>query len=102
MISPAFVKIPQSWGVLRDTMQPKENYKEDSFGKTFDETYDYDTLFSGVMKIEDNLVICAPPFLNLKDFIVSNIKITDGKKEVKLEFNDFDRCGVATAKTIVD
>jgi len=102
MISPAFVKIPQSWGVLRDTMQPKENYKEDSFGKTFDETYDYDTLFSGVMKIEDNLVICAPPFLNLKDFIVSNIKITDGKKEVKLEFNDFDRCGVATAKISPD
>ena len=79
MISPAFVKIPESWGVLRDTMQPKENYKEDSFGKTFDETYDYDTLFSGVIKIEDNLVVCAPPFLNLKDFIVNNVKITDGK-----------------------
>ena len=68
MINPTFVKIPEYWGILRDTIQPKENYKQDSFGKTFDETYDYDTLFSGVVRIDDTLILCAPPFLNLKNF----------------------------------
>ena len=101
MINPTFVKIPESWGILRDVVQPKENYKEDSFGKTFDETYDYDTLFSGVIKIEDTLILCAPPFLNLKKFISDNVKITDGVNEIELQFNELDRCAVAFGKISV-
>lgn len=97
MINPNFVKIPESWKILRQTVQPKENYKEDSFGKTFDETYDYDTLFSGVVKVGKNVVITAPPFMNLKKFINENVKITDGQDEIHLVMNDLDRCGVAYA-----
>ena len=98
MINPTFIKIPKSWGILRDTIQSKEKYKEDSFGKTFDETYDYDTLFSGVVRIDDTLILCAPPFLNLKNFLSSNVKITDGVNEIKLQFNELDRCAVAFGK----
>jgi len=95
MIDPNFVKIPESWNILRQTMQPKENYKEDSFGKTFDETYDFDTLFSGVIRVGKTVVITAPPFMNLKKFINKDVKITDGENEIKIEMNDLDRCGVA-------
>ena len=97
MINPVFVKVPESWGVKRDTIQPKENYKEDSFGKTFDETYDYDTLFSGVIRLENMVVFVAPPFLNLERFIIQNVSITDGKNEITLKFITLDRCSVAIA-----
>ena len=101
VVNPKFVTIPESWGVLRRTIQPKENYGM-SFGKTFDETYDYDTLFSGVMRIDDTLVITAPPFLNLSKFIKENISITDGKKEINLNFHDLDRSGLAIGKVSKD
>lgn len=98
VIKPEFFYIPESWDVQRDIRSPKESYSEYSFGKTFDETYDYDTLFSGVLKHDDTLVITAPPFLNFKEFVDKNIVINDGYSDIKLNFNDLDRSGVAISK----
>lgn len=95
VINPKFFYIPESWKVKRDIKSPKESYSKYSFGKTFDETYDYDTLFSGVLKYEDTLVITAPPFLNFKKFVNDSVTINDGFNDIELEFNDLDRCGVA-------
>jgi hypothetical protein len=101
IVHPRFIDIPKSWNILRSTIQPKENYGM-SFGKTFDETYDYGTLFSGVLKIEDTLIITAPPFLNLSAFIKDNVIVTDGKEEINLTFYDLDRSGLAISKISKD
>lgn len=99
MIDPVFVKVPETWGILRDTVQPKKNYTNVSFyGKTFDETYDFDTLFSGVVRFEDMVIFIAPPFLNLKEHIINNVTVTGGDKEVELIFHELDRCSVAIAQ----
>jgi len=97
-IKPEFVYIPKSWDIVRDIRNPKESYSYYSFGKTFDETYDYTTLFSGVLKYDDNVVITSPPFLNLANFIKENITITDGFQNVSLQFQDLDRSGIAVGK----
>lgn len=95
VIKPEFFYVPKSWEVLRDIRNPKECYKQYSFGKTFDESYDYTTLFSGVLKYDNNVIITAPPFLNFKKFINDNVDITDGKKKVNLTFQELDRSAVA-------
>lgn len=97
-IKPEFFHIPESWKILRDIKSSKESYSQYSFGKTFDETYDYDTLFSGVLKHGDTLVITAPPFLNLREFVNDTVIINDGYCDIKLQFHDLDRSGVAIAK----
>ena len=98
IIKPEFVYIPSTWGIVRDIRNPKESYSQYSFGKTFDESYDYTTIFSGVLKYDDNVVITSPPFLNIANFIKENVIITDGTKNINLEFQDLDRCGVAVGK----
>ena len=96
VVYPNIIKIPKEWQVLRDTVQPKNLYPKLSFGKTFDETYDYDTLFSGVIRHNESTVIfVAPPFLNLKSFIQNNVVVNDGFKNIDLIFYDLDRCSIA-------
>lgn len=96
--NPLIVHIPDEWNIKRDIRNPKNLYKEYTYGKTFDETYDYTTLFCGAFKIGDKAVLIGPPLLNIKEFIKSNITVTDGSS--KLVFNSIqqDRCEL----TVID
>lgn len=44
---PLIINIPEDWNIRRDIRNPKDWYKEFTYGKRFDETYDYTTLFCG-------------------------------------------------------
>ncbi len=92
--NPTIIDIPEEWAILRDIRNPKHLYKEFTYGKTFDETYDYTTLFYGAFKFGDKAILIGPPLLNIKDFIKNNITITDGKNTLEFNTSELDRCEV--------
>lgn len=96
IINPIFIDIPKSWEIVRDTPSNKNKYPILSFGKTFDETYDYHTLFSGVIKYNNSLTLVAPPFLNIQNFIEEKVDILDHDTKIKLNFLNLDRCSIST------
>lgn len=99
VIFPTIVKIPTEWNIVRNTVQPKENYPQNSFGLEFDDTYDYETLFSGVIRLDKNTVVfISPPFLNLKNFLQNEVEITANGSKLVMEFYDLDRCSIALVK----
>jgi len=98
LVRPKIIDIPEEWGILRDIRNPKNLYKEFTYGKTFDETYDYTTFFCGAFKIGDKAVLIGPPLLNIKEFIKSNITITDGSNKLTFNSIEQDRCEL----TVID
>jgi hypothetical protein len=52
MYDPLIINIPEDWNIQRDIRNPKNLYKEFTYGKRFDEIYDYTTLFCGAFKFE--------------------------------------------------
>jgi hypothetical protein len=95
--NPLIILIPEEWELKRDIRSPKNLYKEFTYGKTFDETYDYDTLFCGAFKIGNKAILLSPPMLNIKKFIQDNVEVTDGVNPIKLEYCELDRCEITVA-----
>lgn len=85
------VLMPEELGIKRIRPRPPEYRQE-----TYNEEYDFNTLFYDVFLSQDRneIVLAAPPLLNFKEHInEATIKLCDGEIEydVKLTFSDFDR-----------
>ena len=102
MYDPLIINIPEDWNIQRDIRNPKNLYKEFTYGKRFDEIYDYTTLFCGAFKFENKAVLIGPPLLNIKKFIDSNVNITDGKNILKFNSSELDRCEISIIDLLED
>ena len=102
LYDPLIINIPKDWGIERDIRNQKDWYKEFTYGKRFDEIYDYTTLFCGAFKFQNKAVIIGPPLLNIKKFIDSNVKITDGKNILKFNSSELDRCEISIIDLVED
>ena len=73
------VKIPLSWGVKR---KPRTELRKGRYGRTFDELFDYDTLFNDAVRIGDKVLLFGPPLYELKkEFNFGSIKNRTMDKE---------------------
>lgn len=97
---PKIINIPEEWKILRSIRNPKNLYKKFTYGKTFDETYDYTTLFYGSFRYEKQVFLIGPPLLNIKEYIESNVTITDGKNDLKFTSFEMDRCEISVISLV--
>lgn len=82
------VRIPDSWGVLREPRTPPHQRNMMRHGLSFDEQFDWDILFSDVIDIGDNRILCiGGPLYELADLI----KFSDGTKILNHEIYQLDR-----------
>jgi hypothetical protein len=94
---PSMTKFPPEWNIKRDTLNDPSKYPKYTYGKTFEESYDYDTLFADVFRNENQMVFVSPPFLNFRN-ILQSMKLIDGKSNTyDLNFGSFDRCEVVVS-----
>lgn len=92
---PSLIKFPENWNIRRNTLNKKEEYPKYTYGKTFDETYDYHTLFIDVFRDGEQVIFVSPPFLNFKDILISELKLIDEyKNQYQMQFIDLDRCSL--------
>jgi hypothetical protein len=102
LYDPLIINIPEDWNIQRDIRNPKDWYKEFTYGKKFDEIYDYTTLFCGAFKFANKVVLIGPPLLNIKKFIELNVEITDGKNKLEFNSSELDRCEISIIDLVED
>ena len=75
------IKIPASWGVKREPRTPVAQRKEIiTLGKSYDELFDWDILFSEAIQIGGGrIILVGPPLYELHRLI----KFSDGEKELQ-------------------
>lgn len=96
--TPSLVKFPSIWNIKRKTLNEKHLYPKYTYGKKFDETYDYDILFADVFRIGETVIFVSPPFLNFKQTLETELLIIDENNfSYDLDFYKMDRCDIATA-----
>ena len=94
---PSMTKFPSEWHIKRDILNDPSKYPKYTYGKTFEESYDYDTLFADVFRNGNQMVFVSPPFLNFRNIIQSMKLIDDESNTYDLNFGSFDRCEVAVS-----
>lgn len=97
--TPSLIKFPSSWGIKKNILNEKHLYPKYTYGKTFDESYDYDTLFADVFRIDEAVIFVSPPFLNFKQIIQDQLKIVDENGSLyKFNFHRMDRCDISVIR----
>jgi len=90
---PSLIKFPLKWNIKRNTLNDPSIYPKYTYGKTFEESYDYYTLFVDVFRNEDKVLFVSPPFLNFKEIFKTQVKLIDEKNNnYELEYQLHDRC----------
>lgn len=94
------IHIPESWGVTRTPPTPPEERKEVySLGKTYEEVFDWTTLFADAIQIgEGRVLLVGPPLYDLKEII----KFSDGKTELTHSFHDLKKVTLTLVETESD
>ena len=92
---PSLIKFPDSWNIVRSVRNKKNDYPKYTYGKTFDETYDYSTLFVDVFRDGSQVIFVSPPFLNFKNILTEDFKLSDEYgNQYDMNFVDLDRCSL--------
>lgn len=100
---PSLVKFPEEWNIKKNTVQNPSLYPKYTYGKEFEDTYDYHTLFADVFRNGNDLIFISPPFLNFKKILIDDLKLVDDfDKEYELRFASFDRCEVMVSSIPIE
>ena len=85
-------RIPEHWGIRREPRISEEQRKSIvTWGKTFDEQYDWDILFSDCVDIgDDRILLIGAPLYELKE----QIQFTDGENVLPHQVYDMDRVSI--------